>query len=81
MREIKDNMREIKDKRYGKCWVISYATNGKKPLPGISVKTGNGIPDDCFDGEWLRLGEAIRLHKSLGKAILHIQEFVKGETK
>lgn len=68
----------MKPRKFGKVIAFEYIENGGKTKPGVSIKLDSGSMVDQFDGEWIRLPEAKKLHAQLGKAIAHIEAKEKG---
>jgi hypothetical protein len=72
----------MKTKRFGRIFAFTYSelndSKTMKPKPGLSIQLDKDVDvRDEFDGEWIRLGEAKRLYKSLGAAIKYIEKELK----
>lgn len=64
----------MKDKQFGNVMASTYSQGDGDQTPGISVNLKSDRMIDFFDGEWLRLPAAKRLHAQLGKAIAYVEK-------
>ena len=69
----------MKKKKFGKVFAFNYGVNLALAAPGVSIKLEAGPIEDEYDGEWIRLPEAKKLHSALGKAIAYIEESRKAK--